>query len=583
MADYAISSADLSGIERGLNNINRNIGTLNSNLEVIDSSVKGVDSNVKIVYDEVGSLAREFHDFVQLQVKANAKSNAQQELIRIHQELEKKFGHYDVVRRTTTGILQADDLGIVKKATINNATGKLMLSTPGYWLAPCLVALAAWISDQPDLAEKALKEGIERNDKKSSLFWALICRRANRKSAALKWTQRYFENQDEKKLDRKTVIILDAFASGLLGSDSEGVVSRQMTKWLEHLAEEREFVEQQRRQWSEAINLRRKPLGTSEYTYLRKYSKTWPVLQDIMEGAMLHAEILGYFTTIFEKEENTESLKAQLDEILDNLVTEFDDEEIPLRKEEKFNQFIVDFDGDVDRANQYMRIEETAFEEHKDFTQLLTDAAMKPESSHTSVSTQKFAIALSKEWISDAYNDVVGQNRYKIPDEIEINVDSFNDKTRDGKDETEILGRFNALVYQEEASALAQCVLSGYENFCLWGGGVIGVIGVFMLFAGGPFLGLIAIIAGIGMIINHFSKKKQIEMNRQNISAQFEQKRTNGTQIISAIIAEVVDFREKFAEKDGESQQVVDFLEQISPEQYVKKLAGSNRKIDVSK
>ena len=325
MADYAISSANLSAIEDGLRAINNNLGTLNNNLEVIDNNVDRVNDNVKIVYDEIGALARDFHNFVQLQVRANALSKAQQRVIQIRQEMEKRFGHYDIVRRTTTGILQADDIGIVKKDTISNATEELMISTPGYWLAPCLVALAAWINDQPELAERALKEGIKRNDEKTSLFFALICRRADRKSAALKWTQRYLANQDEENLDRKTVIILDAFASGLLGSDSEGIVSRQMGEWLEHLADKPGFVEQQTKQWSDAINLKRKPLATNDYTYLRKYSKTWPALQDIMEGAMLHAEILGYFTAIFEQESSADSLKAQLDEILNTLVSEFDD------------------------------------------------------------------------------------------------------------------------------------------------------------------------------------------------------------------------------------------------------------------
>lgn len=582
MADYAISSANLNEIESGLRAINNNLGTLNNNLEVIDNNVDNVNNNVKVVYDEIGALARDFHDFVQVQVRANALSKAQQRIIRIRQEMEKRFGHYDIVRRTTTGILQADDIGIVKKDTISNATEELMISTPGYWLAPCLVALAAWINDQPELAERALKEGIKRNDEKTSLFFALICRRADRKSAALKWTQRYLANQDEENLDRKTVIILDAFASGLLGADSEGVVSRQMGEWLEHLAEKPGFVEQQTKQWSDAINLKRKPLSADGYTYLRKYTKTWPALRDILEGAMLHAEILDYFTAIFEQEASTDSLKAQLDEILDSLVTEFDDEELPLRKEEKFNQYIIDFDGDEDRARQNMAVEQTAFEEHKDFTQLLTDAAMKPESSHASVSTQKFAIALSKEWISNAYNDVIAQNRMKIPNEIEINVDTFNDKTTDGQNEEELIGRFNALVDQEKANALSQTVLSGFEKFCLWGGAVIGAIGLIMIIAGSPFLGLIAIIAGAGLVINHFSKKKKVEQNRQNIEAQFEDKRQKGSQIIRATLAEVVDFRAEFAEKDGESQKVIDFLEQISPEQYVKKLSDSSRKIKVN-
>lgn len=574
MADYAISSANLSAIESGLK-------AINNNLEVIDNNVDRVNDKVKVVYDEVGALARDFHNFVQIQIRANALSKAQQRVIQIRQEMEKRFGHYDIVRRTTTGILQADDLGIVKRDTISNATEELMISTPGYWLAPCLVALAAWINDQPELAERALKEGIKRNDEKTSLFFALICRRADRKSAALKWTQRYLANQDEENLDRKTVIILDAFASGLLGSDSEGVVSKQMGEWLEHLADKPGFVEQQTKQWSDAINLKRKPLETNDYTYLRKYSKTWPVLQDIMEGAMLHAEILDYFMAIFEQEASTDSLKAQLDEILNTLVSEFDEEEIPLRKEEKYNQFVIDFEGDEDRARQNVAVEQTAFEEHKDFTQLLTDAAMKPESSHASVSTQKFAIALSKEWVSNAYNDVVAQNRMKIPNEIEINVDTFNDKTTDGQNETELIGKFNALVDEEKASALSQVVLSGFEKFCLWGGVAIGVIGLIMMIAGSTFLGLIAIIAGIGMVINHFSKKKKVEQNRQNIEAKFEEKRKNGSQIIRATLAEVVDFRAEFAEKDGESQKVIDFLEQISPEQYVRKLADSSRRIKV--
>ena len=576
MADYAISSANLNYIENSLTTIHRD-------LEVVNSGVGTVNDNVKVVYDEIGALARDFHDFVQVQVRANAKSNAQQRLIQIRQEMEKKFGHYDIVRRTTTGILQADDLGIVKRDTISTATEELMISTPGYWLAPCLVALAAWINDQPELAERALREGIRRNDEKTSLFFALICRRADRKAAALKWTQRYLANQDEEDLDRKTIIVLDAYASGLLGADSEGLIGRQIDEWLTHLSDKPGFVEQQTQQWSDAINLKRDPVELSDFPYLRKYSKTWPVLEDIMEGAALYAKILDYFTGIFAQEPSNDALKVQLDEILTSLVSDYDDEELPLRKEERYNQFIVDLDGDIQRAQQNMAVEQTAFEVHKDFTQLLTDAAMKPESSHASVSTQKFAIALTRDWIRDAYNDVVAKNRMKIPHEIEINVDTFNDKTVDGQNEAELLTRFSALVDQEKATALQSCVLSAFEKFSLYGGAAIGVIGLIMTFAVNVLLGLVAIIAGAGLVINHFSKKKRVDKNRQTISEQYENKRNTGAQIIRATLAEVVDFRAEFAEKDGESQKVVDLLDEISPEQYVRKLSDSGRRINVTK
>lgn len=572
MSDRVIEQADLRTIEH-------NLGAIHNDLQTLDSNVGAVNSNIKVVYDEIGSLAKEFHDFVSVQQRANRLNQAETRLVKIRQELEKKYGHYDIVRRTTTGILQADDIGIVKKDTISNATEELMISTPGYWLAPCLVALAAWINDQPELAEKAIKEGIKRNDEKTSLFFALICRRADRKEACLKWTQRYLAIQDEENLDRKTIIVLDAFASGLFGADTEGVISRQMNEWLQHLEEKPGFTEKQTQQWSEAINLKRKPIDTSSYTYLRKYSKTWPVLEDILEGAHLHAEMLEYLIGIFEQKVSTATVREQLDDILDSLVTDFDDEELPLRKEEKFEQFIVDFRGDESRARQNMNVEQTAFETHKDFTQLLTDAAMKPETAHSSVSTQKFAFALSRDWVMNAYNDVVAQNRMKIPNEIEINVDTFNDTTVDGQNENELLERFSTLVSSERDAELATCVMSSFEQFCLYGGIAVGVIGLVMLLFGNKFLGLIAVIAGVGMVLNHFSKKKDIENKRQNIAERYEKKRSSGSEIIRATLAEVVDFRIEFADKDSESEQVIDFLEQLSPDQYVRKLATSNRRV----
>ena len=160
-------------------------------------------------------------------------------------------------------------------------------------------------------------------------------------------------------------------------------------------------------------------------------------------------------------------------------------------------------------------------------------------------------------------------------------MDSCNEKTTDGQNETDLLGRFSALVDSEKAAALAQCVLTGFDQFCLYGGGAIALIGVGMLISGSMLLGLIAIIAGAGLAIHHFSRKKSVETSRQNIETKFEEKRTKGSEIIRAVLAEVVDFRTEFAEKDAESQKVVDFLGQITPDQYVRKLSDSNRRIKV--
>lgn len=580
MAERVIETADLSRIEN-------NLAIVFNNLDILDGRVQQVSNNVNFVSDELSKLARDFHEYVEVAARQTERQLAETRLIKIRQELETKFGHYAEIRRTTTGVLQADDLGIVKKETITDVTEEMMITTPNYWLAPCLVALSAWINDKKDIADRALKEAIKRDDEKTSLLFALICRRADRKQACLKWARRYFENQDPENLDRKCIVMLDAYASGLLGADSEGVIADHIERWIVQLEEKPGFVEKQTQQWSEAINLKRQPLKDSEYTYLKKYSATWPVLEDIMEGANLHAIAFDYFENILNQEVSTINTKKQLDEILDSLVTDFDDEELPFRKEEKLNQFIVDFEGDKDRAEAAMSVEETAFETHKDFTQLLTDAAMKPESTNSSASTQKFSLSLCKEWVSEAYRDIIATNRSKIPEQIDIHLTTgdstiFAGTTKDGENEGELVANYNNYIDKTKMETLAKLTLSGFQQFCLYGGGVIAALGIIMAITGNLIFGLVIAIVGAGLVISHFSAKKNIETQRENTEKQFEEMRKNGTQIIRATLAEVVDFRAEFAEKDAESTKVVELIDGMSPDQYVKRLTESTRRIKMN-
>jgi hypothetical protein len=345
-----------------------------------------------------------------------------------------------------------------------------------------------------------------------------------------------------------------------------------MGEWMEYLALKPGFVDEQTRHWSDAINMRKMPYSGAKYTTLNKYSKTWPQMKTVMEGAYLHETIFNYFENIFNKEASTDALKVQLDDILTKLVTEHDAEEVPLRKQVRLEELVIEFGGDEDRANANMMIEESAFEQSKDFMLLLTDAAMKPESSGSSVSTQKFAIALTRDYIKGAYIDIIEKHRASIPGTIAINVENFNDKTTDGSNEKELVDKFTQLVNKEKNDALNAATMTGFEQFCLWGGAVVGGIGLVALFFQ-TFLGLLGLVAGVGMVINHFSKKKKIEESRTNIAFQADNKLTAGLKIIRAFLAEVVDYRAEFKRKDDECQKVLDFLEQISPDKYVKSLS----------
>jgi len=571
MSDKLISRADLSLIERSLSN-------LAGSIDYVNNRVDQVDDNVKIVYNEVEKLANEFREYVEMQSLANRKAEAKMNLSAIRDKLKDNFGHYDVVRRTATGILQANDLAIVKSSMLSHVTEKQMIETPNYWLTPCLVALSAWINDDKALAERALAEGIRRNDEKTSLFFGLICRRIGRESSSLKWFARYLEAQDEEKLDRKAVIVLDAFASGLLGNDTENFVYQQIQEWMSNLEAKPGFTEKQLDNWKNAINSKRVPLQKGLYPYLEKYSNTWDNLKDVLEGANLNNDLYEYFKKVFEQKEETKKLKVELDKILDSLVTEFDEEELPLKREEQFEELVVRYNGSESKAKSQIALEKSVYDDYRDFMQLLTDASMNPEESKSSVATQKFATALSRNNIVTAFNDVVAQNRMNVPYEIEINVDTFNDKTQDGEDEEEILDRFEKLVEQEKQTELSKVKLSIFEQFCLYGGGVILLYGIIKSFADKSFA-LITIILGIGSIVYHITAKQKIKKLIDKINNAYAQKLESGKQIIRATIAEIVDFRVEFSERDVESKKVLDFFEQIKPEEYIRRLTNAERKI----
>ena len=52
-------------------------------------------------------------------------------------------------------------------------------------------------------------------------------------------------------------------------------------------------------------------------------------MQEALDDAALHSEMLAYFDSIFGKDVKSTAIKEQLDEILNNLVNDYDEEEAP--------------------------------------------------------------------------------------------------------------------------------------------------------------------------------------------------------------------------------------------------------------
>ena len=552
MSERIIHSADLSEIESNLRAMDHNIQIVSDQVETVNNELLDTRSNLD-------ALITEFQEFVRKDQLEKNVHLAETRMVKVRQELETEFGHYSEVRRRVTGILQAVDVNLVKKETIENSTEEHMLAAPRYWLAPCLIALSAWLNDNKELADKAMLEALRRDDEKTSLFFALVTRRGARYKASREWLDRYFGLQDPHNLEREIVILIDGFSNGIFGPDARIKCGKQIETWIDELSQKAGFVEEQHAQWKVALESKLQDINNETYPYLREYSPTWSRLEDSLEGAKLHKIIFEYFDDIFTREiRPAKTIAYAVDALLDTLVSKFDEEELPLRRDERLLSLIIQENGDRTRAQQLFDNEKT-LEEKVSFTQLLTNFAMHPEVSNASLATQKLSIALSREWIKHAHDDLTAENRANVPIDVELAIDQWNGTTRDSSDEQALIQSLESHIEARKQSAIEQVKLMMKHWAALAGGIVFALLGF-----GAGFLFVFAAFCFLYFYLGN----KNLQKRKDQVAYEFDQLLEHSKQVLRASLAELVDWRKEYAKEDGNASLVTNLLESISPEQY---------------
>lgn len=565
-SERIIQVADLSLILGSLRSLQSDIGT-------VSNQVDNVGRDLSQTRSELSRLEQAFADFVEADLKAKELSLAETRQVKIRQEIENTFGQNAVVRRQATGILQASDIQLVRQETLRGATEELMLSTPRYWLAPALVALAAWLGDKQDLAQRALAEALRRDDEKTSLFFALIARRAGRSEANRTWLDRYFGLQNPFKLDRQTVVMVDAMANGVFTADTTQLCSKRITAWIEELSQQAGFAETQRSQWSDALRSKTPSEDhAGRYPHLSRFSPTWPALNTSLNAAAMQGAVLQHFEGVFQGEiKPASSVLVAVDDLLTTLVTRFDDEELPLRRQEELCRLIIEESGDKRAAQARYQLQAKTLDEQVDFTQLLTNAAMHPETSHVTRATQRFAIAHSRDWILDAHSDVTARARQAVPTQVDIAIEDWTGQTSQGDNEAALLTDLAAHLDRREAEALAEAKL-GLKH---WGAIALGVILIFM----GLGSGMVVALMGLAALGWAYLGYRQVQKLREKIRSDFARLKEQSAQALRACLAELVELRRDLARRDAVSAAVTALLEGISPEQHLLSSHDSVRRV----
>ncbi|CAN5287596.1 hypothetical protein BH24GEM2_BH24GEM2_00650 [soil metagenome] len=564
MSERVIQAANLVGIESALTTLQRQTVQIGGMVEAVGGVVEQVRLDQNNLTFALQDLSTRFNAFVQDKKRVDQLQFAKTDIINVRQELETTYGFYAESRRRATGILAAVDSNTVTTEVIQQVTQADMLATAKYWLPPALGALGAWVSDDEAAAQRALAVALSRDDYKTSLFFALVSRRANRRRSAQIWLQRFFAHQDPRALDREFVVLLDAAANGIFGPEARDETSVRLKGWMTELAESAEFVPQQEARWRQIMISLAPTSSESEYGSLRRFaSGQWNALSQTLAIARLHEQVREYFRNVFEGEITlSPSIAREIDNLLGSLVTNFDDEELPLRSKERRLQLIIDHDGKVDEADRVFAAEQKSFDEKVSFADLLTNAAIYPEQTKASRSTQRYAVALCRDWIVSAHDDITVKSRAAQPRDIALTIDEWTGTTRDGSNEQALLAEQAKTYDLREAEAIASIKMPPSA----WAAGIFGL--VIFLYGLLQFFGVFSMLVGAGAVVYAVLEYRKLNVQREMTQQKFANARKQSAQLLRATLAELVDYRAEVAREDSKAESVRATLLDISPEQY---------------
>jgi hypothetical protein len=418
------SPINLAGVVSAINSVNRSVSALASQVSAVDANVGRVSDDLSTARSELSELRSDFEAFV-LQAERTANVQRSETAVgNVEAKLEREFGHYKAVRRASIGTLQAFDIGNVTNRTVQQVSEELMIQTPRYWLAPALVALAAWSRDNQDLATRSIEAAFSRDPQKTSLFFALVLRRQARMQSASRWLRHYLASLDPRALTREFVVILEAASQDAFGPHGKATISEQLNGWNDQLRNEPGVLGAQIDAWMKEIAIHRATVDESVYPRLSKVSPQWPQWKDLLERASALQFVIAKYAGVRDTPTPlAQTIQERLDDILEVLVTEFDAEELPFQREVVFHREVINGGGDLSRAREAADALSQALEEKFDVVSLQTQTAIRPDIFGVSVAAQKIAIDGGRGDFRKAVGTYTAGYRTKYVDKVDIQLD----------------------------------------------------------------------------------------------------------------------------------------------------------------
>ena len=417
--------------------INQLDESINSFENRVDGKVNSVYNASSNVHTTVTQIYERINKFKEDMMKGEQTQIAHENIMRIDQVIKEQFSNHEAIRKTVMGVVRDFDINLVRNSTIQELSEELWITSSRYWLSYALIAITAWVNNYPEVARNALSEAGRRDDIKTTLFFTLMNLRFERMDAAKKWFFEYMKVLDPNMLQQETAVLLQAFLNGIFGKDKEleHEVTSLIDEWIDRLNADAAACEELVGAYESFIgNLN--PQVEFPYSALGEFCQNCDAVRNSFRNSAKYDQILAVLQSLdveMERQDET-NYKARVDAVLMNLISNYDAEELSLRNQQSYYQYIVDNQGNMEAAEAQFQAEQQLQNERFNIGKQMIRWAVYDTSEETDVHVRKFGLRNTRDWFRTALDHWDEFLQDSMPLQFQLSIDTWTG-TSNGEDQ----------------------------------------------------------------------------------------------------------------------------------------------------
>ncbi len=578
--EYRAEQAEAERLINQINNVidrinytNRENAELEAELEVAISNVSILIGNCgqmdKEVYKEMGWLSGVVGE-AELETKEVFQalnelttqyftfkhiSTASKNVTQYNDEYNTKFSFYHELRRISLGYIIGLDTNFVSSEVMRKKVEKAYLQNTDYWLAYGISAVMLWASGEKEAAERALAKSLSINYFNSCLFYLLINLRFNRIDAAKKWYVNYLDRADMNNLGDEWQYLLQAYLFGAFGADEEfqDIVAKSFKNMLAQVEVTTvDFAKKFTRKAIEFAELYAHRTGC-EFTTLGRTCTEYAQLKNLLSDAEKNAEIAKYFNKLSEADiTEAKDLPQRIENVLYSLINDYDEEELKVVENIKYNEAVISAKGDVAVAQANFDAMFAERHKKKNLGDLLLSWAFADDTAQTDISVKKFSISFMKEAITKGFEQFAENYRQKEKQRYTFNIDECMVECNENEypQAEKVLDEF----YEKNKlkNTLKDTQVLIYSGIC-----VVSLLMIIVLFAYfSPVILTIGILAGL--VGSFLLWRRIVDMGKI-----LNEKKRKGKLLLRQALEELRQWRAAYKQADARHADMLNAIEKI--------------------